>query len=173
MEPQGVSFDPDDPRLLAGRFGDSSVAQRYDMEHDIRWYGTQIEDYQLRAWAGLAFPSDHPNAEELLEHYETLLDEWHTPLGEGELTPYDRVDGMCNALIEQGGWFPVPSTAHPDDQAFMIFTGQYSFAPIWTPEGFGVITGVFDEYFRAWKFQYSAEMTFGEYLRSVDAAGVC
>ncbi len=68
-EPRDVPRDPSDPRLLAGRFGETTINQRYFEERDmISRFAYQWEDYQLRALAGLAFPSDHPNAEQLLDY---------------------------------------------------------------------------------------------------------
>lgn len=173
LEPQGVSPDSDDPRLLAGRLLGTTIADRYATENGIFYRGTPLEDYQLRAWAYLVFTDDHPNADDLLKHYETLLDAWHSAIGDGGLSLYDSIDDMCRTLIEQGGYFPVPSTAHPDDQLFAMYIGLYSFAQLWTPDYSNVVAGIFDEYVRAWQYQYSDEMNFGEYLRSVNAASIC
>lgn len=161
-EPRNTPIQRDDPRMLLGEFGADTVYSRYLAEHGIPRFGASLGDYQLRAIVGLSNPGRHLNAIQLLEAYDEVLD--------ARLTPGQSLDpgSLCTSVIEQGGYYPIPENAAPDDQMFAVFLYVYSLEPFVPAEYFRPFAERFEGLMRGWQDEIlrGGQLTFAGYLRA-------
>lgn len=159
-EPRNTPVQRDDPRLLLGEFGADTVYRRYAAEHGIGLRGTTVGDYQLRAIAGSSNSGRHLNAIQLLEAYEAILDGWFTA---GQFLNPEYL--MCE-LSKQGGYFPIPENAAPEDQMFAVFLGVYSLELVVPPEFYRGYAEWFETLMRGWQLEIAqgGQQSFAKYL---------
>lgn len=163
LEPRNTPVQQDDPRLLVGEFGASTVYDRYAAEQNFGFKDpTGMGDYQLRAMVGMSNPGKHINAPQLLEAYDRLLGQLFSP---GQ---FQDTHTMYDALFQQGGYYPLPIDATLDDQIFAVYVGLYAFELQFPPEVFqGALLGQFTSLAEEW-LAYTAQggnQTLIEYLR--------
>jgi hypothetical protein len=107
--PRQHNVRQDDPRLLLGTIGSSSLAYMIAADRGLSQV-EQLDNYELRAMAHMVARNLYPNAPELLAlAYEIMA----TPGG----TYYDF---RC-VFMERGSYSPLPRTTHPADQEFQFY----------------------------------------------------
>lgn len=168
-EPRNTPVLRDDPRLLLGELGEDSVYRRYAAKNNISTTGFVLDDYQLRAIIGMANPGEHLNATELLDGYENLLDQLHSP---GQFLDAAR---MCRMLAKGGGYFPVPENAAADDQVFAVLVGLLGIQPFAVPDFFEGTMSHFERLITGWRQEIGqgGQQTFAEYLQAEEGSNWC
>ena len=127
-DPQPVlpraASEPSDPRLLMGGYGTTDAISQSAALADMGPMATNFireqfrADHMLRAFVGLTWPGHH-TAEEMIGAYDTLFE---GIAGPGNALIGFEAQQMWETILIQGGYAPTPSTAHIDDQLYMVRT---------------------------------------------------
>lgn len=130
-EPIGTDVEPDDPRLRLGSFGTTRRLASLAVERGLpRWAidAAFPTDQHLNAYVRLIHPGQHLNAGEVLAAAGPLVDAMNTPGAAG----YDS-GILLRVALDQGGYFPTPPTAVPEDQALVLWFAFDAVLTVSTP----------------------------------------
>lgn len=129
-------------------------------------------DYQYRALVSLVYGDPFLNAPQLLDAYDAYGQEWlagyYQPGGE-----YLLASWLWNRTLDWGGYFPVPGSASPDDQEFIVkvaFAGIHAF-PMYPDDIMSMFVTMLQQAIQDWKIEVmqGERQSLGEYLVSIGA----
>jgi hypothetical protein len=148
-QPVGVPADATDPRLLLGTYGDASIARQYAQKTGYPAYVlAKYLDDDLRALVGLFNPGRHLTAPQLLSAYDGFFDAMTTP---GQFLD---VRALWRNLVGQGGYFPVPATAVPDDQVYAVGAGTWALRTLISQEVYAVLMQQLRDLVQDWQLPF-------------------
>jgi hypothetical protein len=160
-----IQPDPGDPRLLMGDLTSNYAVQRLNEKNDMpTWYMDGVYDADFRVLAGLYNVGKHINAEQALATYDSIYQDFNTP---GRF--FDS-SALWDRLLQQGGYFPMPDEASPDDQFFGILAGVTMFRLILTDEAHSGLVFQIQQEASDWRAALVADPngpTLGEWLREI------
>lgn len=134
-----ADVDRADPRLTSGTIGETVLVDMARREYGGVSYGDPVDDYQYRALVSIVYGDSFLNASQLINAYALYGREWlaemYRPGGK-----YLLPSGLWNRVLDWGGYFPVPDSASPEDQEFIVrlaFAGVHAF-PVYPDD---ILTG--------------------------------
>ncbi len=161
LPPELTSPNPDDPRLQLGRFGQRTIMERYLREQGQPLWRIEQSwtDEEVRAIVGLLMPGHYPTATEILTYAGRIWD------GRGGVSPAQ----LATALVNQGGYVPVPPSATPGDQIYLMTMGAYVMKYFMgTKEWEYIIWRPIEREVRLWRIEIDTKrypLSLGEWIR--------
>lgn len=136
-----------DPRLMSGLPGDNTLVRTWMRDRGLStFYGDLPKDYQLRALVGMLNPGIYLTAPDIIDASEQFLDQWTKP---GGAPPDAHI--LWSHVMDQGGYFPVPRTALPEDQVLGFEFAVLGLSLILTAERTNWLQSNLDQMVASWR----------------------
>jgi hypothetical protein len=166
-----ISVDDDDPRLLAGLFGEKYVARRFVSENGLAAFETENlpTDDALRAIVGMVYSPDVFNASDLIDAENEFLQYFKGLKKVNGSYAYFDATSLYHNLVDRGGYVDTPDNATAFDQFYTIGEGIYSLYYFGLePSAHEYMINQSQQVWNQWQADPQGE-SFAEYFRDIGA----